>query len=412
MNNNTKHYKNIKNQIRLWRNGLILGPRLRGDDRGAFQNRCLSARILLVTLFLIFNASCISSQQTVTGSKPNTGIPKAPKNVILMIGDGMGYGHVEAAGIYANGKSGTLSFEQLPYKGQMSTFSADNAITDSAASATAMATGAKVKNGVVSVRIPGDKKELKTVLEIAQEQGKAVGLVSTADISHATPACFATHDKDRDNYKAITEDYYRDSRPDVVLGGAQYARPEPARKAGYAVVENSEQLMAVDTNKVNKLWGQFGKGHMPYEYEGVKDLPHLSDMAIKALEILDNDPDGYFIMIEGARIDHAGHANDIKRDILETVEFSKAVQLVYDRIKNDKDTLLIVTADHETGGLKVVENQGKGKFPKVKWSTWGHTGVNVPIYAWGVNADLVVGVMDNTDLFWMVQDKYESSTVK
>ena len=88
------------------------------------------------------------------------------------------------------------------------------------------------------------------------------------------------------------------------------------------------------------------------------------------------------------------------------------MQKVYDYIKNDKDTLLIITADHETGGLKVVKNNGKGNFPDVKWSTGGHTGVNVPIFAWGKNAEMVSGVMDNTDIFWMVQDKYESSVEK
>ena len=287
------------------------------------SSKKLSVKILLAALFLFINANCISQQQATVSNKPQTALPKAPKNVILMIGDGMGYGAVEAAGIYANGKSGTLSFEQMPYIGQMSTYSANNAITDSAASATAMATGTKVNNGVVSVRTPGNKKELMTVLEICQEEGKSVGLVSTADISHATPACFATHDKDRDHYKEITEDYYRDSRPDVMLGGAQYARPDKAKEVGYTVVENAKELMAIDTDTVQKLWGQFGKGHMPYEYDGAGDLPHLSDMAIKALDILDNDPDGYFIMIEGARIDHAGHANDIKRNVTETVEFSK-----------------------------------------------------------------------------------------
>lgn len=364
---------------------------------------------VLSAVFLLSCTGCGTSAPENTAHAPNGVERLAPKNVVIMIGDGMGFEQVKAAGMYLNGKEGTLSFEQLPYKGQMTTFSANKSITDSAASATAMATGTKVNNGVVSTRKPGDNKELKTVLEIFQAQGKSVGLVTTTDISHATPACFGSHELSRNNYKQITNDYLTQTKPDVMLGGAQYVSPKQAQNAGYTVVEDRESLMAVDADKITQLWGQFGQAHMPYEYDGTGDLPHLSDMVVKAMDILDNDPDGYFIMIEGGRIDHAGHANDIERNVCETAEFSKAVQAVYDIVKNDDDTLLIVTADHECGGLKVIENKGKGVIPQVSWSTGGHTGVNVPTYAWGVNAELLTGVIDNTDLFWIVQDTYDTS---
>jgi alkaline phosphatase len=104
-------------------------------------------------------------------------------------------------------------------------------------------------------------------------------------------------------------------------------------------------------------------------------------------------------MVEGGRIDHAGHSNNIRRNVFETLEFSNSVQEVLDWVAGHDDTLVLVTADHETGGLTVLQNNGQGVFPDVSWSTTGHTGVNVPIYAWGVNAELVYGVLDNTDLF-------------
>jgi alkaline phosphatase len=145
--------------------------------------------------------------------------------------------------------------------------------------------------------------------------------------------------------------------------------------------------------------GQFGLGHMPYELEGVGSLPHLSDMTTAALEILDDDPDGFFLMVEGGRIDHACHSNLNQEMVLETVEFSNAVQKVLDWAAGRDDTLIIVTADHECGGLKVVTDNGKGNFPTATWSSTNHTGVNVPVYALGPNAEMVSGVIDNTDIF-------------
>jgi alkaline phosphatase len=122
-------------------------------------------------------------------------------------------------------------------------------------------------------------------------------------------------------------------------------------------------------------------------------------MAAKALDILDNDADGLFLMVEGGRIDHAGHSNDLVRNIYETIEFAYAAEVVLDWALDNPDTLIIVTADHETGGLSVLANNGQGNLPTVSWSTTSHTDENVPIYAWGVNSDLVSGIMDNTDIF-------------
>jgi len=330
---------------------------------------------------------------------------ESPKNVIFMIGDGMGFEHVKAAGMYLNGTPGTLCFESLPYQGQVTTYSASSSITDSAAAATAMATGHKVNNGVVSMAYPGDGSEYQTLLETYKARGARTGLVTTTVMTHATPACFGAHEPNRYNYSSIAGDYLNQTKPNTLLGGgANGLTLSDATAAGYTVVTNNASMQAIDTNTVSMLSGQFGTTHLPYEYDGLGTLPHLSEMTTTALDILDNDPDGFFLMIESGRIDHAASANDIARDVFETVEFHNTAQLMINWAVGRTDTLIIVTADHETGGLTVLQNNGKDHFPTVSWSTSGHTSTNVPVYAWGVNAQYVTGTLDNTQLFKVVND--------
>ena len=353
------------------------------------DSRKILALLLPLILLLIFPG--------LPGSAA-AGVP--PTNVIFLIGDGMGFEQVKAAGMYLNGAEGTLSFEFLPCQAEMTTHSANSSITDSAAAATAIATGVKVDNDVVSVAIPGDGHELETLLEYFKTQGKRTGLVTTTNITHATPACFGAHETSRSNYSAIAIDYLNQTRPNVLLGGGGDGMSlASAQTAGYTVVTNATGILALDTDAVTMVSGQFGTGYMPYEYDGLGSLPHLLEMTETALDILDNDPDGFFLMVEGGRIDHACHSNDMVRSIFETIEFAESVQAVVDWGAGRTDTLILVTADHETGGLTVVSNNGIGNLPSVSWSTTGHTGANVPVYASGVNAEMVDGVMDNTDLF-------------
>lgn len=321
-----------------------------------------------------------------------------PSNVILFIGDGMGTGQIAAARMYAGVP---LSFESFPYQGQMTTYSADSAITDSAAAATAMATGRKVNNGVISTSLPGDGAELKTVLERAGEAGKATGLVTTTSITHATPAAFAAHEPSRTNYPQIAQDYLTQTRPNVLFGGD--GSMSGAAAAGYTVIGDAAGLQALDTENTTYVSGQFAGGDMEYELDRTptSTQPHLSEMTAAALDILDNDPDGFFLMVEGGRIDHAAHANDLQRTVQEVLEFSRAVQTAMDWIATAAalDTLVLVTADHETGGLSVTGDNGPGIYPDVTWATTGHTAAHVPIYGWGTNAWLIPPLMDNTDVY-------------
>lgn len=336
-----------------------------------------------------------------------------PKNIIICIGDGMGFEAVKAAGYYASGKTGTLSFEKFPYHAEIQTYAANTPMTDSAAAATAIATGHKVNNGVISMEIPGNGTPLKTLMEISQEANKRTGLVTTTYITHATPACFGAHNSQRNNLGEIAHDYLHLTRPNVLLGGGGNGITENrAESAGYTVITNREELFNLDTETETRVSGQFGQSNIPYMFDGTSNLPHLSEMVTVALDLLTNHEDGFFLLLEGGRIDHAGHSNDIERQLLETVEFANAVQTIYERVSDDNDTIILVTADHETGGLQVQKNNGQGQIPKITWTTGGHTISNVPLYGWGKNAEHVNGVLNNSDIIRIVTGSGDSSGVQ
>lgn len=320
------------------------------------------------------------------------------KNIIFMIGDGMGYQQVRAAGMY-NG--GPLCFEPFPYSAQQTTFPVpSNIVTDSAAAATAMATGQKVSIGVISLRIPGDASRLETILEYAKKRGRRTGLVTTVEMTHATPAGFGAHAVSRTDTNLIAQEYLNASHPNVLLGGGGGGMTNrSAVSAGYTVVTNLAELQAVDTTAIEFLSGQFGTGNFPYEFDGLGALPHLAQMTTVALDLLDNDPDGFFLMVEGGLIDYACHSNQISRMIGETLEFDRAVATVTNWAAGRTDTLILVAADHETGGLSILTNNGAGVLPDVSWGSKDHTASNVPVYVWGDGGNYASGVIDNTRHF-------------
>ena len=369
----------------------------------------VQALAVALSLFLLSTFSC-------SGKWARHAVHPAPagaaNHVILFIGDGMGFEQVKAAGMFATGRPGTLSFEMFPFHGSVHTVNAEGEVTDSAAAATAMGTGIKVGNGVISMALPGNGTPLETALERFKASGKSAGLVTTTIITHATPAAFGAHEASRENYSGIADDYLNDSRPNVLLGGAEYLTADAAAAAGYTVVVNRDGLQAFEPAVEVHVFGRFGSGDMPYEYDGIGGLPHLSELTLAALQILENDPDGFFLMIEGGRIDHACHANDIERAIGETIEFSRAVAAAVEWSDSHPDTLLIVTADHETGGMQVLANNGAGNPPTVAWGTTGHTSVPVPVFAWGIEAASVPGIMENTDIFHLLMDSSTGSGIR
>jgi alkaline phosphatase len=321
------------------------------------------------------------------------------KNVVYCIGDGMGPDQV-LAGHYFTG--GNLSFETFACRGYATTLSAQGypTIPDSASNGTALATGTRVNVGVISMATPGDGHDLPTLLEYYKGQGKSTGLVTTSYMTDATPAAFGAHEPTRSNTSQIANDYFTQSRPNVLLGGGGNGMTTAAATAaGYTAVTDAAGLAAVNTNTTGYLSGQFGSGAMAYELDGVGTQPHLSQMTSTALAIVDNNANGFFLMVEGGNIDHAAHSNDMPRTVREVKEFSNAVQVALNWAAGRDDTLIIVTADHETGGLAAVTNNGANNNPGGTWKTGGHSLEDVPVYAWGPNATAVSGFMKNTDLF-------------
>jgi alkaline phosphatase len=343
--------------------------------------------------------------ETTAPAAPEPGPPFRARHVIVFIGDGMGFEQVKAAGMYLHGAPGRLSFEQFPYQAEMTTHPANDGLTDSAATSTAMATGEKVNTGVIGLALPGDGRELYTLLEYARDYGLSTGLVTTSPITHATPAGFGAHAANRTLRDEIAADYLNQTRPNLLLGGgAAGMDPGAAAAAGYTVVANREELLALDTESATYVSGQFGAGQLPYEVNGLGDLPHLWEMTDVALRILDNDPDGLFVMIEGGLIDTAAHANDLAAMVGEVVEFDRAIGEALDWAARHPDTLILVTADHETGGLSVLQNNGQGSLPGVSWSTSGHTPVNVPLYLTGLELESFPGLLDNIEIPALVSD--------
>ncbi|CAM3477118.1 alkaline phosphatase PhoB [Aeromicrobium ponti] len=398
------------------------------------------------------------------------------KNVIFLIGDGMGVSYTSAYR-YLKDDPSTKFVERTELDkylvGQQMTYPEDpeQNVTDSASAATAMSAGIKTYNNAIAV--DNDGSEVKTVLEAAKEQGKATGLVATSEITHATPASFGAHDESRKNMNAIADDYYDelingDHKVDVLLGGGTdlFVRndrnlTEEFKKDGFSYVTDREQLLA-DNNE--QVLGLFAERGLPKMIDRTEDIPSLEEMTASAIERLNKDQDGFFLMVEGSQVDWAGHDNDIVGAMSEMEDFEKAFKAAIDFAKKDKHTLVVATADHSTGGYSIgsdgiynwfgepikaakrtpdfmaqeiaggasvedtlkqyidleltsEEIQSVKKAAETKkatdidnaieeifnkrshtgWTTGGHTGEDVPVYAFGPSSERFAGQIENTD---------------
>jgi alkaline phosphatase len=290
------------------------------------------------------------------------------KNIILMIGDGMGPAHVGVAWLYATRELGkSLVMTEVMNNGQtayMVNDTADSTVTESAAAAVQMATGVKVL--AKSIGVGADGRILKTILEMAKEKGKATGLVTTSGITDATPAGFIAHVEKRSEEEKIAEQLIK-SDVNILFGGRKvFFLPEAekgkrkdgrnlvteARENGYLVVETGDGMKKADGKKVLGLYNQ---ENMLYEIDRKdSDEPSLAEMAAKALDLLSKNENGFFLMVEAGRIDHAAHHHDIAAVISDLLAFDEAIKVAYDFQKSNPDTLLVITADHETGGMMVL----------------------------------------------------------
>jgi alkaline phosphatase len=333
---------------------------------------------------------------------PGLSVEKEVKNIILLIGDGMGLGQVTLAQLSAVGKDGVLNMERFPFTGIMKNHSADSLVTDSAASATAMACGIKTNNGMVGMG-PYGKKYI-SILEAAKGNSMSTGLIATSSITHATPACFGAHVKSRDNETAIAKDLIENDINVLFGGGRSFFLPEEdggersdgldlieeAQKHGYVYITSSEEISSVSEPYVLGLF-------QDKELTTQEDEPAVSELTTKAIKILNKNDNGFFLMVEGSQIDWASHDHNEKDMIKQTIDFDAAVKAAKDFAEGDGHTLVIVTADHETGGLVILGNE-EGFEIKNKWTSREHSAMPVPVYAFGPGAYMFTGVYDNTEL--------------
>jgi alkaline phosphatase len=318
-----------------------------------------------------------------------------PKNIILLIGDGMGVSQV-FAGLTAN--KGHLFLENFKYIGFSKTQSADNYITDSAAGGTALSCGVKTLNGAIGV--DAQLKPVKTILEEASENGLATGLVSTSAITHATPASFIAHQASRGSYEDIAADFLK-TNIDVFIGGGldHFVKRADGRnlvdslqKKGYKV---ETQINKIKKVKEGKLAGLTAAVHNGRVTERGDMLPVATETAI---DVLSNNKNGFFLMIEGSQIDWGGHAGSTIYVCEDMLDFDKVIGQVLKFAAKDKETLVVVTADHETGGMALTGGSMEKGIVQAAFPTNEHTAVMVPVFAYGPGAGEFIGIMENTDI--------------
>jgi alkaline phosphatase len=320
---------------------------------------------------------------------------KKPRNVILMIGDGMGVTQV-FAGLSAN--RGHLFLDNFKSIGFSKTQSADNYITDSAAGATALSTGVKTFNKAIGVN--SDTVAVKTSVEEAEGKGLATGLVSTSTITHATPASFIAHQPHRDLYQSIAADFLK-TDIDVFIGGGY--NHFAVRKDGRNLVqelENKGYIVLQDINEIKKIErGKLAGLTAPEHNPRAEVRGDMLQVATKtAINILDKNRKGFFLMVEGSQIDNGGHDNETGRIVSEMLDFDKTIGCVLDFAAKNKNTLIIVTADHETGGFSLIGGNLKTGDLKGEFTSKDHTAVMVPVFAFGPGAENFTGIMENTDI--------------
>lgn len=318
------------------------------------------------------------------------------RNIIYLIGDGMGLASVSMMQLENN--YDTTIFDRADNVALQKTYSLDNRVTDSAASGTALATGCKTNNTMLGMLPDGTAPQ--SLMELAADKGKATGLVVTTYLQHATPAAFYAHVRSRHEYTTIAEQLL-ESDIDIAIGGGmaffeeRYGGREGALKAitdsGYTLYDSLDK--ATTRNRSLIILAN-------------KEIEHrdgyLAKATMKALQHLEGDDDGFVLMVEGSIIDGMGHGNDAKGQQGEMLDFMEAVEVAVDYAASHADTLVVVTADHETGGLTIVSSDADFNLAEqgveYRWTTGGHSGTMVPIYLYGTGAELINGVMENSEL--------------
>jgi alkaline phosphatase len=359
-----------------------------------------SLLFLLSFLFILF--SCNKSAQRLSQTDGKA------KNIILLIGDGMGFAQLSS--VYYFGES-PRSFSRFRYIGLHQNTPVGEKITDSASGATAFSMGVKTYNAAIGL----DKDSLphETILEWAAKQGKSTGLIATSSITHATPASFYAHVKHRNFHEDIAHDFVKSPADFAAAGGYNFF----CHRSDGKNLLDSLAAKGVKTDTV-----RLGARHQPgerYTYLLAPDSllsvvngrgDFLPKATTAALDFLSADPDGFFLMVEGSQIDWAGHYNQAKYLIGEMADFDFAIQAALDFAEKDGNTLVIVTADHETGGyaLSAPVVFGKTDYGNISptFSTGGHTASLIPVFAFGPGAERFMGIYQNNEIYRKMMDSY------
>jgi alkaline phosphatase len=317
-----------------------------------------------------------------------------PLNIILFIGDGMGHAQL-SAGLTVSDH--TLVVESFPFSGLCKTSSSNKYVTDSAAAGTAIASGTKTKNGMIGMG--PDSVAVRSIMEVAHANGLATGLVSTSSITHATPASFVSHNSGRGNYEEIAKDFMNETIDVFIGGGIDHFRNREDSvdltvkliEQGYNVVYTIEDLQKSNSSKVA---GLLANVHMERSTQGRGGK--LAIMTEKAIQALSKNKKGFVLMVEGSQIDLAGHGKDLDWLVSEVIDMDDAVGIAYKFAKENGNTLIVVTADHETGALtlpggNLTEHKVTGNF-----AGGYHTAVIVPVLSFGPGADRFSGIHENT----------------
>ncbi|MDD5876645.1 MAG: alkaline phosphatase [Prevotellaceae bacterium] len=321
---------------------------------------------------------------------------KKVKNVILMIGDGMSLAHMYTAW---TANRGQLWLENAQYTGLSKTWCTNRLVCDSGSGGTALATGQKTCYHAVGTDPQGNP--LTTLCDLAKAKGKSAGIAVTCRLWDATPCDFSCHNLDRDKEQELIGDYPTSGLDYAFGGGAKYFTNradgrdifKELEANGYHVSRTWDDLAAWKSGKVFAV---------PYDVD--TPLPDergdlLARASLKGIELLNQNRNGFFMMVEGSQLDDYGHFNQLDLLMKETLDFDQTIGKMMKWAAQDGETLVVVTADHETGGLTLVEgNKDEGKVTCC-FSTKSHSGVMVPVYAFGPGSEQFSGIMENTDIF-------------
>ena len=344
----------------------------------------------IITFILLINIGCILAQ--------------APKNVIIFIGDGMGVNQVQAALTKNNGKLNMT--HRTPYSGFRSTNSHNRYTTDSAAGGTAIACGKKTNNGMIGMG--PDSTAINSIMYLSHLKGLSTGVISTSSITDATPSSFVAHQPSRYMQEEIAADFLTSGITLFIGGGKKFFEnrkdnrniSDELRSKNYDIFHSLDDATAnVNKKKVGVLMSDDGM-----ESIEKRDTNYLSSATEFAIEFLNKNKKGFMLMVEGSQIDWAAHDNNTERMVKETLDFDRAIGKALDFAEKDGKTLILILADHETGGATISGGDYSKGNVSVKFNTGGHTTSPIPLFAYGPKASLFSGYKENTENFYILKN--------